>query len=136
MGGAGPSMFDRVLDYGDGWMPTYTLGPDEIARRIAEPERRAEDAGRSGSRCPCTPFRPTATPLPGWRTPPSTGCCSACPRFRSRRHAERWMSWRRVPPLTYRPPTCEDGHRQGAIVGEMEQARPTGGSAAWLVVHP
>ncbi|MGH3376893.1 MAG: LLM class F420-dependent oxidoreductase [Actinoallomurus sp.] len=46
VGGAGPRTFDRVLDYGDGWMPTYALGPDEIASRIAELERRAAEAGR------------------------------------------------------------------------------------------
>ncbi|MBC6458928.1 LLM class F420-dependent oxidoreductase [Actinomadura sp. HBU206391] len=47
MGGNGPRTLDRVLEYGDGWMPTYGLGVDEIARRITELERRAVEAGRA-----------------------------------------------------------------------------------------
>jgi probable F420-dependent oxidoreductase len=46
VGGSGPKTLDRVLEYGDGWMPTYGLGADEIARRITELERRAAEAGR------------------------------------------------------------------------------------------
>jgi probable F420-dependent oxidoreductase len=46
VGGNGPKTLDRVLEYGDGWMPTYRLGLDEIARRITELERRAAEAGR------------------------------------------------------------------------------------------
>ena len=46
VGGNGPKTLDRVLEYGDGWMPTYQLGLDEIARRITELERRAAEAGR------------------------------------------------------------------------------------------
>jgi probable F420-dependent oxidoreductase len=46
VGGAGPKTLDRVLEYGDGWMPTYGLGVEEIARRIADLRRRASDAGR------------------------------------------------------------------------------------------
>jgi len=46
VGGNGPKALDRTLEYGDGWMPTYGLGPEEIARRIAELERRAVEAGR------------------------------------------------------------------------------------------
>jgi probable F420-dependent oxidoreductase len=47
VGGNGPKALDRVLDYGDGWMPTYGLGVDEIARGTAELRRRADGAGRS-----------------------------------------------------------------------------------------
>ncbi|GAA4614673.1 LLM class F420-dependent oxidoreductase [Actinoallomurus liliacearum] len=46
VGGSGPTTLDRVLEYGDGWMPTYGLGTDEIARRTAELEQRATEAGR------------------------------------------------------------------------------------------
>jgi probable F420-dependent oxidoreductase len=46
VGGHGPKTLDRVLEYGDGWMPTYGLGVDEIAARVTELERRAEEAGR------------------------------------------------------------------------------------------
>jgi probable F420-dependent oxidoreductase len=46
VGGGGPTTLDRVLAYGDGWMPTYGLGVEEIARRVTELERRATEAGR------------------------------------------------------------------------------------------
>jgi probable F420-dependent oxidoreductase len=46
VGGNGPKALDRTLGYGDGWMPTYGLGLDEIHARIAELERRAAEAGR------------------------------------------------------------------------------------------
>lgn len=46
IGGSGPKTLDRVLEYGDSWMPTYGTGVDEIARRIADLRRRASDAGR------------------------------------------------------------------------------------------
>jgi probable F420-dependent oxidoreductase len=46
VGGHGPKALDRTLDYGDGWMPTYGLGVDEIAERTAELRRRAEETGR------------------------------------------------------------------------------------------
>jgi probable F420-dependent oxidoreductase len=46
VGGHGPKALDRTLDYGDGWMPTYGLGVDEITERTAELRRRAEEAGR------------------------------------------------------------------------------------------
>jgi probable F420-dependent oxidoreductase len=44
--GGGPKALDRVLEYGDGWMPTYGLGVDEITRWMTELERRATEAGR------------------------------------------------------------------------------------------
>jgi probable F420-dependent oxidoreductase len=46
VGGNGPRTLDRVLEYGDGWMPTYGLGVEEIARRTTELQRRAAEAGR------------------------------------------------------------------------------------------
>lgn len=46
VGGSGPKTLDRVLEYGDGWMPTYGAGVDEIARKIADLRRRASAAGR------------------------------------------------------------------------------------------
>ena len=43
VGGEGRTVLDRVLDYGDGWVPNYE--PDVI-ERIGELARRAEAAGR------------------------------------------------------------------------------------------
>ena len=39
LGGNGPSVLDRVLDYGDGWMPNYT--PEGIIERAKELRDRA-----------------------------------------------------------------------------------------------
>ncbi len=41
IGGAGPTTFDRVVEYGDGWMPIYGRGTDELAGQIAELRERA-----------------------------------------------------------------------------------------------
>jgi probable F420-dependent oxidoreductase len=48
IGGEGPSVLDRVLSHGDGWMPRGAPGDDvdALAGRIAELRRRAAEAGR------------------------------------------------------------------------------------------
>jgi probable F420-dependent oxidoreductase len=45
VGGRGPKAIDRVLAYGDGWMPNR-LSVGELRGRIEELRRRAEEAGR------------------------------------------------------------------------------------------
>ena len=46
MGGDGPTTFDRVLDYCDGWMPIAgRMGPG-LTEKIATLQRRAKEAGR------------------------------------------------------------------------------------------
>jgi alkanesulfonate monooxygenase SsuD/methylene tetrahydromethanopterin reductase-like flavin-dependent oxidoreductase (luciferase family) len=48
VGGNGPGAEDRVLEFGDGWLPQ--CGPlasvEELERRVATLRRRAADAGR------------------------------------------------------------------------------------------
>ena len=48
IGGEGPTVLDRVLSHGDGWMPRSVPGDDveSLAGRITELRRRAADAGR------------------------------------------------------------------------------------------
>jgi len=48
VGGLGPKVLDRVLRYGDGWMPTVREagGEEELLGRAEELRRRAEDVGR------------------------------------------------------------------------------------------
>jgi probable F420-dependent oxidoreductase len=43
VGGNGPTVLDRVLDFGDAWMPNHA---PEVIDRIPELRRRAEQAGR------------------------------------------------------------------------------------------
>ncbi|WP_131738605.1 LLM class F420-dependent oxidoreductase [Actinomadura roseirufa] len=43
VGGAGPTTFDRVAEFGDAWMPVYGRGTDDLAAKIA---RLREQAGR------------------------------------------------------------------------------------------
>ena len=48
IGGAGPTVLDRVLSHGDGWIP-LRIGPDDLrpfADRVAELQRRAGEQGR------------------------------------------------------------------------------------------
>ena len=51
VGGMGKRVFDRVLAYGDGWFPNWDT---DIEDRMAELQRRAEEAGRG--RIPVTFF--------------------------------------------------------------------------------
>ncbi|QJY45683.1 LLM class F420-dependent oxidoreductase [Pseudonocardia broussonetiae] len=48
IGGGGPTVLDRVLSHGDGWIPLRVpvSGLDEFGGRVAELQRRAADAGR------------------------------------------------------------------------------------------
>jgi probable F420-dependent oxidoreductase len=45
VGGSGPRVLDRVLSFGDAWMPNR-LSDEELEARIAELNRRAEELGR------------------------------------------------------------------------------------------
>jgi probable F420-dependent oxidoreductase len=45
-GGTGGKVLDRVLAYGDEWMPNRVDDPENLGERIAELERRAGEAGR------------------------------------------------------------------------------------------
>lgn len=48
IGGGGPTVLDRVLSHGDGWIPLRVpvSGLEEFGARVAELQRRAADAGR------------------------------------------------------------------------------------------
>jgi probable F420-dependent oxidoreductase len=55
IGGTGEKVLDRVLRYGDGWVPNSREPEgDRLGERIAELRRRGEEAGRS--RIPVTAF--------------------------------------------------------------------------------
>jgi probable F420-dependent oxidoreductase len=54
VGGVGDRVLDRVVDYGDEWIPNRVKSPEELGERIAELQRRAEAAGRE--RIPVTVF--------------------------------------------------------------------------------
>jgi probable F420-dependent oxidoreductase len=46
VGGVGEKVLDRVIAYGDEWIPNRVKSPEDLAPRIAELQRRAEQAGR------------------------------------------------------------------------------------------
>jgi len=46
VGGRGEKVLDRVVAYGDEWIPNRIQSPEELGERIAELQRRAEAAGR------------------------------------------------------------------------------------------
>jgi len=46
LGGNGPKALDRVLAYGDEWLPICLWEPDAVIDRIGELRQRAADAGR------------------------------------------------------------------------------------------
>jgi probable F420-dependent oxidoreductase len=47
VGGTGPHVIDRVLAYGDGWMPSPALFERPFAEQVAELQDRARAAGRT-----------------------------------------------------------------------------------------
>jgi probable F420-dependent oxidoreductase len=53
VGGDGPTVFDRIIEYGDAWFPN-TRDIESLPRRIAELRERGADAGRG--RIPVTYF--------------------------------------------------------------------------------
>ncbi|HEX6584827.1 MAG TPA: LLM class F420-dependent oxidoreductase [Thermoleophilaceae bacterium] len=54
VGGVGDKVLDRVVAYGDEWIPNRVKDPEELGERIAELQRRAEAAGHD--RIPVTVF--------------------------------------------------------------------------------
>ena len=46
VGGLGEKVLDRVVAYGDEWIPNRVKSPEDLSERIAELQRRAEAAGR------------------------------------------------------------------------------------------
>jgi probable F420-dependent oxidoreductase len=46
VGGLGDKVYDRVVAYGDEWIPNRVVSPEDLAERIVELQRRAEAAGR------------------------------------------------------------------------------------------
>ena len=54
VGGLGDRVLDRVVSYGDEWIPNRVRSPEELGERIEELQRRAEAAGRE--RIPVTVF--------------------------------------------------------------------------------
>jgi len=67
VGGIGEKVLDRVLDFGDEWFPNRVASPEQLGERIAELERRAEEAGRG--RIPVSVFgaKPEAGFIEGLR---------------------------------------------------------------------
>jgi probable F420-dependent oxidoreductase len=59
IGGDGAGAFDRVLDYGDGWMPINRFEPGRFAARVNELQKLAADRGRAP--VPVTMFGGKAT---------------------------------------------------------------------------
>jgi probable F420-dependent oxidoreductase len=58
IGGDGPTTFDRVIEFGDGWMPIGRPTPDgrSIEEKIKALHGRAREAGRSPDSIPLTIF--------------------------------------------------------------------------------
>jgi probable F420-dependent oxidoreductase len=55
IGGDGPTTFDRVVEFGDGWMPILRPGRDPVAR-IPELRERLTAAGRDPATAPVSIF--------------------------------------------------------------------------------
>jgi probable F420-dependent oxidoreductase len=77
VGGNGPGVLDRVLEYGDGWMPNANRG--RVREGMAELARRAEKAGRDP--IPVTIFgaRPEPQTVDDYRAVGVERCLFVCP---------------------------------------------------------
>ena len=67
MGGDGPTTFDRVVEFCDGWMPISgrpIAGAPSLQEKIAMLRRQAEDAGRDPASINITTFRGPAGAQP------------------------------------------------------------------------
>ncbi len=60
MGGSGPTTFDRIVEFCDGWMPIPGRMSAGLGSQIAELQARARAAGRGP--IPVTAFMPKADP--------------------------------------------------------------------------
>lgn len=47
IGGVGPTVLDRVLSHGDGWLPLPLFTAERLGARVGELRQRAADAGRT-----------------------------------------------------------------------------------------
>jgi probable F420-dependent oxidoreductase len=47
IGGNGPTVLDRVLEYGDGWAPNLVGTPADLVGQMADLQRRAAERGRA-----------------------------------------------------------------------------------------
>jgi probable F420-dependent oxidoreductase len=47
IGGNGPTVLDRVLEYGDGWAPNLVGPPQDLIAQVADLQRRAAEQGRA-----------------------------------------------------------------------------------------
>jgi probable F420-dependent oxidoreductase len=47
IGGNGPTVLDRVLEYGDGWAPNLVGRPEDLVAQVADLQRRAAERGRA-----------------------------------------------------------------------------------------
>jgi alkanesulfonate monooxygenase SsuD/methylene tetrahydromethanopterin reductase-like flavin-dependent oxidoreductase (luciferase family) len=46
IGGNGPTVLDRVIEYGDGWAPNLVGPPEDLVAQVADLQRRAAEKGR------------------------------------------------------------------------------------------
>jgi probable F420-dependent oxidoreductase len=65
IGGDGPRTLDRVVEYGDGWMPIYGRGQDSFAAKVADLQARARAAGRGPIEVSVFGVRPSPEAIEG-----------------------------------------------------------------------
>ena len=63
VGGDGPHTLQRVIEYGDAWMPIPMRGGGHLSERIQELQRMASEAGRGPIPVTCFGVQPRPEPL-------------------------------------------------------------------------
>ena len=91
IGGDGPTVLDRVLAFGDGWLPNY--GGDE--RFFERHGRAAARAPSARSRLTCSPCRPIRTRSSASATRARVAPCTGCRRAAAARSKPRSSAGRR-----------------------------------------
>ena len=63
MGGYGPTTFDRVIRFGDGWLPLgYRMNVTDLVQRVTALRRQAEETGRDSKSISITVFGASPEP--------------------------------------------------------------------------
>ena len=79
VGGSGPRTFDRVLEYGDEWMPILGRSARPLGEEIAELQRRAAEAGRGPIPVSIFGARPDPAAIEGYAADGVTRCVFGLP---------------------------------------------------------
>ncbi len=79
VGGSGPRTLQRVVEYGDGWMPIAGRGPLPLSEKVAELNQLAAEAGRGPIEVTAFSGRPEPAALESYQAAGAARCVFGLP---------------------------------------------------------